>query len=116
MDRILILLDFGENLKTEKGIELDRNSLLIENLPRMLQSEEEVLNVVTDSVEYSTVIASTTNLIVNSALGLSLNMLWGCLNNLQLNTKLPLLKMKFPASANMFNEPMITIASFDILD
>ena len=24
--------------------------------------------------------------------------------------------MKFPASANIFNEPMITIASFDILD
>ena len=109
-------MDFGDNLKTERGLELDRNTLLIENLPRMLLSEEEVLIVVTDAVDYSTVFASTTNLIVNSVLGLSLNLLWGCLNNLQLNTKLPLLKMKFPASANMFNEPMITIASFDILD
>ena len=109
-------MDFGDNLKTERGLELDRNTLLIENLPRMLLSEEEVLTAVTDAVDYSTVFASTTNLIVNSALGLSLNLLWGCLNNLQLNTKLPLLKMKFPASANMFNEPMITIASFDILD
>ena len=48
----------------------------------MLLSGEEALKGVTDVVDYSTVLASTTNLIINSILGLSLNLLWGCLNNL----------------------------------
>ena len=46
----------------------------------------------------------------------SLNMLWGCLNAIQLMVKLPLLKtIKYPASAQIFNNKMVKIATFDFL-
>ena len=56
------------------------------------------------------------NFLLTLVMGTSLNMLWSILNVLQLIVKLPLLQISVPASADLFNMPMLTIATFDLLD
>ena len=47
---------------------------------------------------------------------LSLNLVWSCLNTLQLIVYSPLSAVKYPANAYSFNEPLQKVASFDLLD
>ena len=67
-------------------------------------------------MDNGTIASIGSGFILNALLGFSLNLVWGCLNILQLIVKLPLLNIMFPATANIFNDPMIKIATFDLLD
>ena len=67
-------------------------------------------------MDNGTIASIGSGFILNALLGFSLNLVWGCLNILQLIVKLPLLNIMFPATANIFNDPMIKVATFDLLD
>ena len=86
---------------------MDNNTLILVNLPRMIVSEEDRLETVSSMAELGTVFSLTSSLFINSLLGLSLNLLWSCLNSVQMMVKLQFLKTKFPATADLFNRPMI---------
>ena len=82
----------------------------------MLESQETVLTNFVNGIDQGASGTLTSGFLLNMALGFSLNMIWSCLNVLQLMVKLPLLKILYPATANLFNDPMIGIATFDFLD
>ena len=46
----------------------------------------------------------------------SLAQLWGMINGLQIVTHLPFFNVKLPGNANLFNNNLMTIANFDIID
>ena len=56
------------------------------------------------------------NAFLATIMNFSLSMLWSCLNALQLVVHMPMFAIKYPANAFDFNESLIGIASFDILD
>ena len=87
------------------------------NLPRMLIGEELVVESVSKGTQLATIGAMSASFIIQTFFGFSLNMLWGCLNTIQMMVKLPLVSnIRYPASAKLFNDPLISIASFDFLD
>ena len=82
----------------------------------MLASEENVLSSFVNGIDQGASGTLSSGFLINLGLGFSLNMIWSCLNVLQLMVKLPLMRVLYPATANMFNQPMIKIAAFDFLD
>ena len=82
----------------------------------MLASEKNVLSSFVNGIDQGASGTLSSGFLINLGLGFSLNMIWSCLNVLQLMVKLPLMKVLYPATANMFNQPMIKIATFDFLD
>ena len=82
----------------------------------MLVTEVDSLELATQIAEKAIAAAFVSNAIFNSLLQLSLNMLWSCLNAIQLIVHMPLLSLYYPANAIKFNAPLTKIANFDILD
>ena len=54
------------------------------------------------------------NFALSFAMQVSLSLLWGMINCLQLFVHLPLLNISFPPNANMFMTKLIDVASFDM--
>ena len=101
---------------TKRGYSIAPDTILKISLPQMLVSEENTLSSFVNGIDRGASGTLSSGFLINLGLGFSLNMIWSCLNVLQLMIKLPLLKILYPATANMFNQPMIKIATFDFLD
>ena len=89
--------------KTENGYSIAPDTILKISLPQILASEETVLTGFVNSIDQGASGTLGSSFLINLVLGFSLNMIWSCLNVLQLMVKLPLLRILYPATANMFN-------------
>ena len=85
-------------------------------LPRMLIFKETGVKAATALTSNGAAAAGIANAALAAILNLSLNMLWSCLNALQLMVYMPLFEIKYPANAFGLIEPLSKIANFDILD
>ena len=93
--------------KTENGYSIAPDTILKISLPQILASEETVLTGFVNGIDQGASGTLGSSFLINLVLGFSLNMIWSCLNVLQLMVKLPLLRILYPATANVFNQPMI---------
>ena len=82
----------------------------------MKVSDERAIDTAVAVASGGLVASFISNAVLATVLNFSLSMLWSCLNALQLVVHMPLFAIKYPANAYAFNESLIGIASFDILD
>ena len=90
---------------TKRGYSIAPDTILKISLPQMLVSEENTLSSFVNGIDRGASGTLSSGFLINLGLGFSLNMIWSCLNVLQLMIKLPLLKILYPATANMFKHP-----------
>ena len=90
----------------------------LEVLPRQVQSESEreTLSAVADWLFGSITTTGVVVFTLSFVLGASTSLLWGLINTHQNIVYLPMLELaKFPANANILNEILIRVASFEFL-
>ena len=85
-------------------------------LPRMIVYEESTTETLAAVASGGLVASFFSNAVLAAIMNFSLSILWSCLNALQLVVHMPMFAIKYPANAYDFNESLIGIASFDILD
>ena len=103
---------------SEYDEDLPEYYLLDAHLPLMVPDvkEMEVLEPTANTAHAGTTVAVGSNLVTTFFKKASANLVWSCLNALQMIVHTPLFNVSFPANANAVTSAIIEIAAFDFFE